>query len=147
MNYGSIMICGNQSVYNSSITPQLVLWQCQHQAVVHCGPLSTVIWWSNFARSATMQTRSFSVVGPATWNQGRITHCAMAHRRGTPRPASWFVCIKKIKCKTKRANKCIKWNKAKIIVKLCPLNFLCLFLSAVGGGLQDGCTQGQTRWS
>ena len=41
------------------------------QAVVHSGPLLTVIWWSHnlsFARSAAMQTRSFSVVGPKTWN-------------------------------------------------------------------------------
>ena len=32
-------------------------------AVVHSGPLV------QFARSATMQTRSFSVVGPNTWNR------------------------------------------------------------------------------
>src|SRR6218665_491853 len=36
--------------------------------VVHCGSLSTVILVIPFARFATMQTRSFSVVGPATWN-------------------------------------------------------------------------------
>src|SRR6218665_3957363 len=34
------------------------------QAVVHSGPLLTVIWWSH----STMQTRSFSVVDPKTWN-------------------------------------------------------------------------------
>jgi len=32
------------------------------QAVAHCGPLSTVIWLSH------LPARSFSVVGPATWN-------------------------------------------------------------------------------
>ena len=37
------------------------------QPVVRYGPLFTVIVVS-FARSAAMQTRSFSVVGPKTWN-------------------------------------------------------------------------------
>src|SRR6218665_1605212 len=37
------------------------------QAIVHCGPLFTVIRWSH-SPTLTMQTRSFSVVGPTTWN-------------------------------------------------------------------------------
>src|SRR6218665_1663196 len=40
------------------------------QVVVHCGPLLTVTWWSHSLalRQIKMQTRSFSVVGPTTWN-------------------------------------------------------------------------------
>src|SRR6218665_2163835 len=34
------------------------------QAVVHCGPLFMAIWWSHLPANATMQSRSFSMVGP-----------------------------------------------------------------------------------
>src|SRR6218665_3395664 len=38
------------------------------QIVVHSGPLLSVIWWSYSPASVTMQSGSFSVVGPTTWN-------------------------------------------------------------------------------
>ena|SRR6218665_184633 len=56
------------------------------QAVVRCGPLFSVHGnlVVSFARSATMQTRSFSVVGPTTWNGLPIDRKHLQNGRLTP---------------------------------------------------------------
>src|SRR6218665_87644 len=61
---GGACLAGRPPICASSAALSLLV-----QAVVHCCSLSKVIWWSHSPALRQLQTSSFSVVGPTTWNE------------------------------------------------------------------------------